>query len=131
MKDTKNTNTTTYIHQDTTVTADISCTGNLHIAGNVEGNITINGLLILNDTGSINGEFFASEAKLSGSVTGNLRIDGTITLHTGAKVTGNIFARNLITEAGAQINGLIKTGKSVNLKEVVETEFTVMQKKVG
>ena len=131
MKKEKNINTTSFIHQDTEIIGDLSSDGSLHISGSVKGQINISQLLVLDKQGSISGDLNASEAKISGKVEGEIRITGTLTLHPEARVTGNIIARNLITEAGAIVDGEIRVGKKVDVQSIEILAELPLQKKAG
>ena len=131
MKKEKSINTTSFIHQDTEINGDLSSDGSLHISGSVKGQINISQLLVLDKQGSITGDLNASEAKISGKVEGEIRITGTLTLHPEARVTGNIIARNLITEAGAIVDGEIRVGKKVDVQSIEILAELPLQKKAG
>ena len=124
-------NNTSFIAVGTIISADITCEGNLHISGIVEGDITTKQHLILNDTGIITGNVIAKTSMISGIVEGELRITDSLTLHTKAKVKANIYAKNLITEEGAEINGLLKTGSEINIITEQVVKEVPLQKKAG
>lgn len=132
MKHSNTVNTTTFIHHDTTLTAEITCEGNLHISGTINGNVEAKSLVVIDQGGSITGNLQASETKISGKVVGDLRIQGTLTLLPSAIITGNIFARNLVTETGARIDGSLMVGKNVDIASAsVFEENLPLQKKAG
>ena len=125
------TNNTTFIATGTTISADISCEGNIHISGSAKGEINTKQYLILNETGIIKGNIIAKSAIISGTVEGDLRVTGSLTLHSKAKVKGNIYAKHLITEEGAEINGLLKTGSTVDKNSEQLIKEVSLQKKAG
>lgn len=130
MKDTR-TNNTTFIAEGTTIKADITCEGNIHISGIAHGEIITKQHLILNDSGKISGNIIAKTAMISGTIEGDLRITETVTLHAKAIVNGNIYAKQLVTEHGAEINGMLRTGKDVKVLVDQTIKEVPLQKKAG
>ena len=127
------TNNTTFIAIGTIISANITCEGNIHISGSADGEINTKQDLILNETGKIKGNIIAKSAIISGSVEGDLKVTGSLTLHAKAKakVKGNIYAKHLITEEGAEINGLLKTGSTVDKNSEQLIKEVSLQKKAG
>ncbi len=125
------TNNTSFIAVGTIISADITCEGNIHISGIADGEINTQQHLILNDTGKITGNITAKSAMISGIIEGDLRVTESLTLHAKAKIKGNIYAKHLITEEGAEINGLIKTGAEVDINSEQLVKEVPLQKKVG
>lgn len=123
------TNYTSFIAVGTIISAGITCEGNIHISGIVDGEIHTQQHLILNDTGKITGYIIAKSGMISGLVEGDLRITDCLTLHAKAKVKGNIYAKHLITEEGAEINGLLNTGSEVDIKAKQLVKDVPLQKK--
>lgn len=131
MKDSKRTPNTSYIAEGTTLKANISSEGNIHISGIADGEIKTNQHLVLNEKGRITGNTIAKTAIISGLIEGDLRVTDTLTLHSKARILGNIYTQNLITEQGAEINGLLKTGKDVQVLTEAIVKEVPLQKKAG
>ncbi len=91
-----------FISETCHVEGDMSTTGNLTIAGIIDGNIVSQRLVIL-DTGTINGN-----------------IQGTnIYLGRNALIRGDIyFSETLKTEEGADVDGYIKKSKPLSTKNI-------------
>ena len=68
---------------------------------------------------------------ISGIIEGDLRVTESLTLHAKAKVKGNIYAKHLITEEGAEINGLLKTGSKVDINSEQLVKEVPLQMKAG
>ncbi len=130
MKDTR-TNNTSYIAEGTTLKANMTSEGNIHISGIVDGEIITKQHLILNDTGKITGNTIANTAMISGYIEGDLRVTETLKIHANAKINGNIFAKHLVTEEGAEINGILRTGKDVKVLAEQIIKEVPLQKKAG
>ena len=130
MKDTR-TNNTSFIAEGTTIKADMTSEGNIHISGIADGEIITKQHLILNDTGRIKGNTIAKTAMISGTIEGDLRVTETLKLHAKARVLGNIYAKQLVTEEGAEINGILRTGKDVKVLSEQAVKEVPLQKKAG
>lgn len=124
-------NNTSYIAENTTMKADITTEGNIHISGKVDGEIITKEHLVLNESGTITGNTIAKTALLSGTIEGDIRVTETLTLHSKAKVYGNIYAKQLITEQGAEINGILRTGKDIKVLTEQSVKEVPLQKKAG
>ena len=131
MKKQQNIHSTSFIHKNTEINGNIHSEGNLHISGCIKGQVAVNTLLILDKTGTIIGNLSASDAKISGNIEGELRITGMLTLLSGAKISGNIFAKQLVTEAGAIVDGELRVGKNTDVQKGEIITALPYQKKAG
>lgn len=87
------------------INGDINGMGDLKIDGKVEGNITLEGKLILTEGSSIAGNITANNFICNGLVIGNVVIKEKLTLESKSKISGDIKTKLLIIEEGAEING--------------------------
>ncbi len=104
-----------FVSETCHVEGDMSTTGNLTIAGIIDGNIVSQRLVIL-DTGTINGNIESAKVEVEGQINGN--IQGTnIYLGRNALIRGDIyFSETLKTEEGADVDGYIKKSKPLSTK---------------
>jgi cytoskeletal protein CcmA (bactofilin family) len=112
-----------FISETCHVEGDISTTGDLTIAGIIDGNIVSQRLVIL-DTGTINGNIESAKVEVEGQINGN--IQGTnIYLGRNALIRGDIyFSETLKTEEGADVDGYIKKSKPLSTKNTqLEKKF--------
>ncbi len=79
------------------------------IDGSVKGNIKSEGMLIIGESGSVEGDIQCPEVLIYGKVTGNIEA-GKIELKRGAHLTGDIKVNALIIEEGAFYNGRCSMG---------------------
>ena len=94
---------------------DMSTTGNITIAGIIDGNIVSQRLVIL-DTGTINGNIESAKIEVEGQINGNIQ-GNNIYLGKNALIKGDIyFFESLRTEEGADVDGYIKKSKSSSIK---------------
>ena len=83
--------------------------GSMRIDGNVIGNIEINGVLNLSETGYIDGDVFADSARIAGRVMGNIKCDSALHLASTAEVLGDILTGTLIVDDGVVFHGICQT----------------------
>ena len=101
------------INNRTLIKGDITATGDFRLDGTLEGNIQLNGKLVIGDTGVVNGNILCQNANVIGTVNGNLSVKELLSLHSTARVKGDILINKLSIEPGA-----VFTGKCRMLDEV-------------
>lgn len=107
------TNSINIITNGTVIKGDITATGDFRLDGTLEGNIQLNGKLVVGDTGIVNGNILCMNANIIGTVNGNLSVKELLSLHATARVKGDILINKLSIEPGA-----VFTGKCCMLDEV-------------
>ena len=101
------------ISSTTTIVGRISGTGDLEVAGHVNGNVLLEGALALTADGTIKGDVRANEVLVAGgAVAGSLSADQSLMLASGARVVGDLVAPTIAVHAGALLRGHIETGAS-------------------
>jgi len=117
-----------FVSETCHVEGDMSTTGNLTIAGIIDGNIVSQRLVIL-DTGTINGNIESAKVEVEGQINGNVQ-GNNIYLGRNALIRGDIyFSETLKTEEGADVDGYIKKSKSLSTKNTKLEEENKSQKK--
>ena len=101
------------ITKGTVIKGDVTSTGDFRLDGTLEGNIQLNGKLVVGDTGIVNGNILCMNANIIGTVNGNLSVKELLSLHATARVKGDILINKLSIEPGA-----VFTGKCRMLDEV-------------
>ena len=108
------------------IEGDIKSSGNVDVAGLINGNVFVNEMIIV-ETGSIRGTLEVKKVEVNGHVDGKITADSII-IGKNAVIKGDIFFRNTLkTEEGADIDGYIKrldNGK-INLDEEIDIEEIV------
>jgi len=90
------------------VVGDITFSGGLNIAGSVKGTVAAegsDGLIVLNESGRIEGDLRAPNVKIDGEMVGDVVASEKLILGTTARVRGNVYYKLLEMNAGAQVNG--------------------------
>ena len=95
-----------FIGSDVTITGNIGGDGNLHIDGRVDGDVQC-GQLIVGNSGQVNGNVTADQAKIAGSINGTVSAQ-TLTIEASARITGDLSYDSVSVETGAQVEGRVK-----------------------
>lgn len=112
----------TYIAKGTQITADIHSEQDIHLSGEVHGDIVCTKKFVLTPSGVLNGTIKAETADISGEVDGEIRVNGSLSIQAGSKIKGHIFAKKLEVHSGAQIKGNLQTGPDVNVEKTIKPE---------
>ena len=108
----KSNSTFSVLGSDLSITGDIKASADLHIDGNVDGDIACSNL-VQGETSTVSGSVEAESARLAGTVLGSIAARELVILKT-AKITGDVFYDALTIEQGAQVEGRFahRDGKS-------------------
>lgn len=88
---------------DLVVKGDLTATADLHIDGNIEGDITC-AALVQGEKSVIQGAIHAKSARLSGTVHGSIEAAELVILKS-ARIHGDVSYDALTIEQGAQVDG--------------------------
>ena len=94
--------------------------GSMRVDGNVIGNIDIDGVLNLSDTGYVDGDVTVDSARIAGRVLGNIQCKSALHLTGAAEVMGNILAGTLIIDDGVVFHGMCQTHSMPNVPKLAE-----------
>jgi cytoskeletal protein CcmA (bactofilin family) len=106
------------IGTDLSVTGNLLSKGEIHIEGQVQGDLTA-GRVVVGPNAKITGGIVADEIEVLGTVHGSIR-GMRVTLKANSRVEGDVFHQMLAIEQGAYFEG--KSRRSENPKEVARTE---------
>ena len=94
------------------IDGDLVFSKGLRIDGQVRGQVTgragsgdAPALLVLSQSGAIEGSVRCGNALINGHVTGDLEIDQYVELQAGARITGTLRYRQLQMDVGAVVQG--------------------------
>ena len=88
---------------DVTITGDVSASADLHIDGQVDGDIKC-ASLVQGEASTINGAIMAETARMSGRVKGSITAKELVILKS-ARIEGDVHYDALTIEQGAQVDG--------------------------
>lgn len=93
------------IAKGTIIKGSISAVGDFRLDGTLEGNITLNGKLVVGESGLIKGNVVCQNANIIGHVVGNISVKELLALNSTANVKGDILINRLSIEPGATFSG--------------------------
>ncbi len=100
---------TTVIGRETELRGDVKFHGGLHVDGVINGNVTGGTdercVLILSESGSIEGDVRVANVILNGTIAGDLYVSERAELAPQARVTGTLYYCLLEMSIGAEVNG--------------------------
>lgn len=97
----------------TTITGDIQSSGDFRIDGILNGNITLNGRLVIGPNGKIEGNVICQNADISGEIKGKVQVAEMLALKATAKILGDIVTGKISIEPGAVFTGTCNMGAIV------------------
>lgn len=116
------------IGNGTSITGDINSNGDVRIDGNLKGNITISGKLVVGPSGSIEGNVICQNADISGEIHGKVTVTELLSLKASAKLLGDIVTGKISIEPNATFTGTCNMGAVVkNITNVSEKREAATQ----
>ena len=115
----------TVISKGVKIEGKLSCSGNIRLDGEVQGDISSQGVVIVGENGKVNGQINADNITIGGKVTGTVKAKDKVVLEAKANLKGDITTKTLIVESGAVFNGNSKMGDSGSMGTPLETSKTV------
>ncbi|MCL2603424.1 MAG: polymer-forming cytoskeletal protein [Defluviitaleaceae bacterium] len=86
----------------------------MRLDGVIQGNLELDGVLNLGESGRVEGDIVAESARIAGAVYGSIQCRYALHLTATAEVTGDILTETLIIDKGAILHGRCQTSTSVN-----------------
>lgn len=96
---------TTIIGSGANFNGTLNSSGIIRIDGNFEGEINIDGNVIVGESGRIKGNIKASKITIAGTVEGNIHCNGTLVLMASGKLYGDTEVKGISIEDGALFDG--------------------------
>ncbi len=107
----------TMLGRGTEVKGDFAAAGSARIDGKIDGNVTINGALIVGAGASITGDVSANEILIGGEITGNVVAPEKAELTATAKVLGDITTKVIVIDEHAVFQGKCDMNQAVPTKK--------------
>lgn len=115
---------TTIIGSGANFNGTLNCSGTIRIDGIFEGELNIDGNIIVGESGRIKGNIRAGKITIAGTVDGDVHCSGTLELMSGGKLYGDMEVKGINIEDGA-----IFDGKCTMLKQPAEQEEEITHEK--
>jgi len=81
----------------------------MRVDGTVIGDVEIDGVLNISDSGYVDGNINADSVRVAGRVSGNIACHYALHLASTADVVGNVTAATIIVDDGALLDGICRT----------------------
>lgn len=89
----------------TIVKGNISTESDFRLDGQLEGNVSCRGKLVIGPQGAVTGKVTATNAEILGKIEGELCVEGKLILKSTASVKGDISTQSLEIEPNALFDG--------------------------
>jgi len=93
-----------------TVRGEITGTGDLHVAGRMEGKVNLTGTFVVEAGAEVEADVHATAIVVGGQVRGNLMAASRIELLPSGRLHGTCRAGSLVVREGALLNGKVSAG---------------------
>lgn len=113
-----------FLDQGASIEGKMIFRGSVRIDGNFKGEILSDDLLIVGETGSLEGKFQVGEAIIGGKVQGTLEVKRSVTFNPKGEFRGELITPLLTVEPGATLDGNIRMSSQASEKRTLE--HTVM-----
>lgn len=91
------------IVEGTRLKGEINSPGNFRIDGQVDGNMKIEGKLIIGAKGKVTGMVDCKDAEIEGHFDGQLSVNGLLSLKSTSSITGDATFQRLMVAEGAKL----------------------------
>jgi cytoskeletal protein CcmA (bactofilin family) len=81
--------------------------GDLRVEGQIEGDVSVSGELVIDEGGSVTGEVGAGSVVIGGTLRGDVTARGIVTVRATAQVEGDLGGAEVSLEEGASFRGRI------------------------
>lgn len=95
------------IGEGTVIDGEITSAGDIRVDGQISGNISSPGKLVVGVKGNIGGDISAQSVDISGSIKGNINTK-SLYLKETANLLSDIVTEQIVIEPGAKFSGNIK-----------------------
>jgi len=96
-----------YFGEGLVVRGSLSGSGDLGVDGRLDGDVSVEGHLVVGETGIVVGAVRASAVTVSGELRGDVVADGAVTVHETGLVAGDVRAARVAIDDGGALHGAI------------------------
>lgn len=101
--------TVSTIGEKTVIIGNIHGDGDLEVHGRVQGDVTVEGNVLVSASSEVRGSISAASIRVAGSVEGNLHATETVAVEPAAKVLGDMTTPRVSVAEGAVVRGMVRT----------------------
>ena len=118
----------TLLGENSSFSGDIEFSGGLRVDGVVRGHVTAldnaNGLLVISETGEVEGDITVPHIIINGTVHGNVISSEHVELQKSARITGDIQYQGVEMQLGASLNGNLVSNPKSPVRAVPSTSVS-------
>lgn len=118
-----------HIGVGTTITGEITSSGDIRIDGALKGSINTKGKVVVGTTGMVEGDVVCQNADISGELKASISVSELLSLKSTAKLHGDILTNKLAIEPGASFTGSCSMGAVI--KDINQVEQKEKQEKTA
>jgi cytoskeletal protein CcmA (bactofilin family) len=109
--------------EGTNIKGDIVSDSNIRLDGELLGDLTTTGKLVIGPTGKITGNIVCSNADIEGTIIGTIKVDEFLYLKSTAVFNGDITTGKISIDKGAEFTGTHKMNDDVsrNVNQTIST----------
>jgi len=113
---------TTLIGEGSVLDGNFTAAGSARIDGKVEGDVTVEGTLIVGATGAVDGNVEAEAVLIGGEINGNINAPKKAELTGTARVTGDITTAVIVIDENAVFHGKCDMSQNTENQEDKEID---------
>ncbi|MBN2635957.1 MAG: polymer-forming cytoskeletal protein [Prolixibacteraceae bacterium] len=98
------------INEGTKIKGDVISSGDIRIDGELTGNISTKGKLVIGPNGKINGEVDCNNIEVAGFIKGKINATELLNMKSTCQIEGDIIAGKLSVEPGSLFSGTCTMG---------------------
>ncbi len=102
----------TVVSAGTRMEGKLQVQGSLRIDGQLDGSLTVHGLLLVGAGAEIRADVEAVDARIAGKIRGNLKARESVELLQGSRLEGDVFTKCFRIEDGAFFQGNCHMGET-------------------
>lgn len=110
------------ISEGTKIKGDIVANGDIRIDGDLVGNISAQGRLVVGPKGKIEGKIDCNNIEVSGYIKGKVFAKELLTMKSTSKIEGDISAVKLSVEPGSEFTGTCTMGNATPINETTKAK---------
>ena len=115
---------TNLIIAGTKIVGDIVTDNNIHIEGEIHGNIACKGKVTIGSSGRVKGNLNCLTCEIHGKIDGELKVEDLLTLKDTSRIHGNIETLKLKIDEGSFFEGTCKMSSALpNMSNISELEM--------
>jgi len=115
---------TNLIIAGTKIVGDIVTDNNIHIEGEIHGNIACKGKVTIGASGRVKGNLNCLTCEIHGKIDGELKVEDLLTLKDTSRIHGNIETLKLKIDEGSFFEGTCKMASALpNMSDISELEL--------